>query len=163
MATTSSRAVYRTRQVVHALWPRIPVADLDYARQLMTEAESRLFAAMQRRDQRHALEVMRRLRANTDHRDLLIAALLHDCGKGSVPVWLRVMHVAAPGFGRTVGRRDNPGWRGAAYRLHRHVEISARLVEGAGCSALTVRLVAGAPTEDEAHFAALLYAADDAS
>jgi hypothetical protein len=148
---------------MHALWPRIPSSDLDYAMQLMTDAEARLFAAMQRRDQRHAIEVMRRLRAETDHRDLLIAALLHDCGKGDVPVWLRVLHVAVPRFGRALGRDGHPGWRGAASRLHRHVEISARLVESAGCSELTVRLVAGTHREDEAPYAALLYAADDAS
>jgi hypothetical protein len=163
MAITSSRAVYRTRQVVHALWPRIASTDLESALSLMTTAERSLFEAMQRRDQRHALEVMRRLRIETEHRDLLIAALLHDCGKGAVPVWLRILHVAAPQVGRTLGRRDDAGWRGAAYRLHRHVEISARLVEAAGCSKLTVRLVAGTPTEEEAALAALLYAADDAS
>jgi hypothetical protein len=93
----------------------------------------------------------------------VLAALLHDCGKGAVPVWLRILHVAVPQAGRTLGRQDDAGWRGAAYRLHRHVEISARLVEAAGCSKLTVRLVAGTPTEEEAALAALLYAADDAS
>ena len=163
MATTSSRALYRSRQVYHALWPRIPADDLEYARRLMTEAEARLFKAMQRRDQRHALEVMRRLRETTETRDLLIAALLHDCGKGDVPVWLRILHVAAPQFGQTMGKRGARDWRGAAYRLHRHVEISAQLVHEAGCSALTVRLIAGTHSPDEAHLASLLYAADDAS
>ena len=163
MATTSSRALYRSRQVVHALWPRIPAEDLAYAHELMTAVEARLFNAMQRRDQRHALEVMRRLRVTTDERDLLIAALLHDCGKGDVPVWLRIVHVVAPRFGRAAGKEGDKGWRGAAYRLHRHVEISARLVQEAGCSALTVRLVGGTHTADEAPFAAMLWAADDAS
>jgi hypothetical protein len=163
MATTSSRAFYRSRQVLHALWPRIPAEELEYALQLMTDAEERLFRAMQRRDQRHALEVMRRLRVSIEERDMLIAALLHDCGKGDVPVWLRIVHVAVPRFGRIVGREDHPGWRGAAHRLHRHVEISARLVQEAGCSELTVRLVGGTHEEHEAHLAHLLRTADDAS
>ena len=163
MATTSSRALYRSRQVYHALWPRIAAEDLETALQLMTNAESRLFNAMQRRDQRHALEVMRRLRNSTEERDLLVAALLHDCGKGDVPVWLRVLHVAVTGFGQRTGKEGAPGWRGAAYRLHRHVEISAKMVHAAGCSELTVRLVGGTFTHDEAWKAALLRAADDAS
>ncbi len=150
MATASSRAFYRSRQVFHALWPRIPADDLEYAMQLMTAAEARLFGAMERRDQRHALEVMHRLREATEERDVLIAALLHDCGKGAVPVWLRILHVVAPQFGRIAGKEGAPGWRGSAYRLQHHVEISARLVQEAGCSELTVRLVGGTHREDEA-------------
>ena len=163
MATASSRALYRTRQVFHALWPHVPEEDLEDARLLMSPAEERLFASMERRDQRHALEVMRRLREHTDKRDMLIAALLHDCGKGAVPVWLRVLHVAAPRVGRIVGKEGAPGWRGAAYRLHHHVELSTKLVQDAGSTDATVRLVAGKPREDEAWMARLLYQADDAS
>ena len=163
MAITSSRAVYRTRQVYHALWPRIAIEELTFAEQLMTPAEARLFRAMERRDQRHALEVMNRLRERTDNRDVLIAALLHDCGKGDVPVWLRILHVAVPSFGRTFGREGDEGWRGAAFRLHRHVEISAALVRGAGCSELTVHLVGGTHRPGEAHLARMLYEADDES
>ena len=163
MAITSSRALYRTRQVVNALWPRIAARDLEYARVLMTEQEARLFQAMERRDQRHALEVMRRLRQVSDERALLIAALLHDCGKGAVPVWLRIAHVVAPQFGRMVGRDGHRGWRSAAYRLHHHVALSAQLVREAGSSETTVRLVAGTHHPEEEHLAQLLYEADDAS
>jgi hypothetical protein len=162
MATASFRPLYRSRQVFHALWPRIAADDLQFARGLMTEAERLLFEGMQVRDQRHALAVMRRLQA-TDERDLLIAALLHDCGKGDVPVWLRIAHVVAPRFGRLTGKEGARGWRGAAWRLHRHVAISAQLVQYAGCSAVTVRLVAGTHSPEEAWMAELLYAADDAS
>lgn len=163
MAIASSRALYRSRQVLHALWPRIPAQELEYALALMTEAEARLFHAMERRDRRHALEVMRRIRDATEHRDALIAALLHDCGKGSVPVWLRILHVAVPQFGRIAGKDGHDGWRGAAYRLHHHVHLSAQLVREAGSSEVTVRLVGGTHREDEAELARLLYAADDAS
>jgi hypothetical protein len=163
MATTSFRALYRTRQVYHALWPRIDADDLSAAHMLMTNAQRRLFDSMPRRDRRHALEVMRRLRRDTEARDLLLAALLHDCGKGDVPVWLRILHVWAPRLGAAAGRAGAPGWRGAAYRLHHHVELSARLAQDAGCSALTVRLIGGTHTPDEARAAALLWAADDES
>jgi hypothetical protein len=129
----------------------------------MSPAERALFETMERRDQRHALEVMRRVRTDIDDRDVLVAALLHDCGKGSVSVWLRVLHVAAPQVGRLAGKEGAPGWRGAAYRLHHHVELSARLAHEAGCSDFTVRLVRGTHTQDEAHLARILRAADDAS
>jgi hypothetical protein len=141
----------------------VPAEDLADARLLMSPAEERLFASMERRDQRHALEVMRRLREHTDQRDVLIAALLHDCGKGAVPVWLRVLHVVMPRLGRVAGKEGAPGWRGAAYRLHHHVDLSAKLVKEAGSSEATVRLVAGKPRKDEAWMARLLYQADDAS
>ena len=161
--TASSRALYRSRQVLHALWPRIDANDLEAAHRVMTAAEARLFGAMQRRDQRHALEVMRRVQAGTDKRDVLVAALLHDCGKGDVPVWLRILHVLSPRVGQVVGKAGDRGWRGAAYRLHRHVELSEELVREAGGSEVTVRLIGGRHTEDEAWMAALLWAADDAS
>jgi hypothetical protein len=163
LSATSSRALYRSRQVLHALWPRIRKDEFEHAVGLLTETEQPLFLAMERRDQRHAIEVMRRLQASIDHRDVLVAALLHDCGKGHVPVWLRILHVVAPGFGRAAGKPEHRGWRGAAYRLHRHVELSAELVREAGGSELTVRLVEGSHTEDEAWMAELLRAADDAS
>ena len=164
MATTSSpRALYRSRQVLHALWPRLAAEDLAFALQIMTPPEERLFNAMERRDQRHALEVMRRLRAGIEERDVLVAALLHDCGKGGVPVWLRIMNVAAPKLVQLAGRKGATGWRGAAYRLEHHVQLSTRLCEDAGCGGLTVRLVGGTATPEEAWKAELLYAADDAS
>ena len=129
----------------------------------MTGPESRLFDAMQLRDRRHALEVMRRARERTDNRDVLIAALLHDCGKGDVAVWLRILHVLAPAFGRLVGKQGARGWRGAAWRLDHHEALSVRLVQAAGCSEVTVRLVGGTHTEDESWMAEVLRAADDAS
>lgn len=136
---------------------------MEFACGLMTVAEARLFSAMERRDQRHALAVMRRLRAEVEERDALVAALLHDCGKGGVPVWLRILHVAAPGFGAAVGRQDSRGWRGSAFRLHHHVTLSAELAQAAGCSEVTVRLIAGRHLPEETRLAERLWAADDQS
>jgi hypothetical protein len=64
-------------------------------------AEYALFHSMERRDQRHGLEVMRRLRfgGETD-RELLTAALLHDCGKGAVPAFA---YVVTPALVRRLG------------------------------------------------------------
>jgi hypothetical protein len=158
------RPFYRTRQVWHALRPRIQRDDLSLAAQLLTERESLLFYAMEKRDQRHALEVTRRLMTAgvVDH-DLLAAALLHDCGKGAVPVWLRIMKVLAPPFVRSTGLKGVSGWRGAAYRLAHHPEIGAQKAEDAGSSPATVRLIAGHVIAGEETNLLLLQSADDAS
>jgi HD domain len=157
-----ARPLYRSRQVLHALRPRIEAGELDTARELLSVPEARLFFSMERRDQRHALEVTGRLREKTDERALLVAALLHDCGKGSVPVWLRILNVLSPA---AVGgmASDGDGWRGAAYRLRHHAEIGAEMAREAGCASLTVRLIEGHVTPEEATQMELLRAADDAS
>ncbi len=158
-----ARALYRTRQVVHALRPQIDDADLEYARSLLNAAQGDLFFAMQRRDQRHALEVASRLRPQTDNPDLLTAALLHDCGKGAVPVWLRILNVLSPALLGHLAAENGPSWRRAAYRLAHHARLGARLAADAGSSATTVRLIRGEAEPDEAPLLALLYAADDES
>jgi hypothetical protein len=149
--------------VLHALRPRIDADELTRARELLSEAESRLFFAMERRDQRHALEVARRLQVTTDEPAVLVAALLHDCGKGSVPVWLRVLNVVAPWLVKAVAQDGSAGWRAAAQRLRRHAAIGAELAAAAQSSPVTVRLIRGHVEPDEVWMQALLLAADDAS
>jgi HD domain len=157
-----SRALYRSRQVLQALRPQLNASDLDFARELLSEPEADLFFAMERRDQRHALEVTLRIRRGTDDRSLLVAALLHDCGKGGVPVWLRILNVIWPAAtGMLAG--DGCGWRAPAYRLRYHAELGSEKAREAGSSETTVRLIHGHVEPDEAWRYALLLAADDAS
>ncbi|HLF78846.1 MAG TPA: HD domain-containing protein [Dehalococcoidia bacterium] len=159
-----TRALYRSRQVLHALRPRLDAEHLRWAHDLLSEGEQRLFTSMHKRDQRHAIEVARKLRIQgLDHRDLLAAALLHDCGKGHAPVWLRITNVLAPRLVRRVAAQEANGWRGAAHRLAHHVELSAMAALEAGASLTTVRLVRGHPEPHEASLLSLLTAADDAS
>ncbi|MGE0056607.1 MAG: HD domain-containing protein [Dehalococcoidia bacterium] len=159
-----ARAAYRTRQVAHALNPRVVHTDLEWARQVLSAAEARLFFEMHKRDQRHALEVARRLRDQAiDDLDLLKAALLHDCGKGDVPVWLRIVKVLHPHFVRRAGDETSGGWRGAAYRLTHHPEIGAHRVLHAGAGETVSALIRGHVHPDDADRLALLIAADDAS
>ena len=72
----------------------------------LTPAQLALFESMHRADQRHGLDVVRALRA--DHqidRDLLLAGLLHDCGKGrGLHVWHRVGWSLTDRYGPRVGR-----------------------------------------------------------
>jgi hypothetical protein len=130
----------------------------------LNEAQRELFFAMEKRDQRHALEVARRLRTGgVSDADVLVAALLHDCGKGGVPVWLRVLKVVSPSITERAALEGGENWRGAAFRLVHHAAIGAALAEAAGSSSTTVRLIHGQPAADEAQRLALLEAADNAS
>ena len=158
------RAVYRTRQVWLALRPRIGHDDPLVAMELLAPHQAALFRAMERRDQRHALEVMRRLEdVGVRERDLLVAALLHDCGKGAVPIWLRIVKVLSPGTLTNIARPAGPRWRTAAYRLLHHAELGAVLAEAAGVSALTASLIRGRVDAESQPRLMLLMAADDAS
>ena len=158
------RPLYRSRQVWYALRPKLDGAKLEAACMLLTEAETGLFFAMQRRDQRHALEVYCRLgEAGITDRNVLAAALLHDCGKGAVPVWLRILYVLRPSAVDTLAREHSTGFRHAAWRLRHHEAISARTALAAGSSAPTIRFIEGRPLPDEAALFAAFLAADDAS
>ncbi len=160
----AGQALYRSRQVWHALRPRIDDDELAEACVLMSEQEARIFFSMQRRDQRHALEVRHRLlELGSEEHDLLIAALLHDCGKGAVPVWLRIAWVAWPQAVRVLAKDGATGLRGAAYRLINHPSLGARRAEAAGSGPTTVRLIEGKALASEQGLAELLRAADDAS
>jgi len=117
---------------------------------LLTPAQMALFRQMPRYDQRHSLHVARALRAiGYDDPDSLIAALLHDVAKSAGPLrlWHRVAIVLLQAFARRwlsclareVAPRD---WRYPFY-IHRvHPHIGARWAEEAGCSSLTVWLIA---------------------
>jgi hypothetical protein len=179
----SARPLYRARQVLLALFPRVGDSDLSEARALLSAGEYDLFRRMELCDQRHGIEVMRRLRGlGVDDRDALAAALLHDCGKGWVPVWLRIEYVRKPEKVMAMSRKAVPpdasrsgrnnGARTleertiemAAYRLVHHAHLGAERARAAGAGAVTVRLISGiVSSEEERRLLALLEAADDAS
>jgi hypothetical protein len=149
---------------MHALRPRIDATDVAFARSLLTDRERDLFDAMERRDQRHAVAVLAKVRVHTEDHDVLIAALLHDCGKGAVPVWLRILKVVSPGMLSRVAHADeSKGWRYAAYRLHTHESFGERMAREAGVTEGAVRLIAGRTGPEDAWKVAILEAADDES
>jgi len=131
-----------------------------------TPAQRVLFDRMHLADRRHGLDVVGRLRAggNTDS-DLLLAALLHDAGKGRTGIWPRVAWSLGQAYGAWVWRAAGvlPGMRRALTRLGVHAEESARMAELAGCSPRTVDLIRhqAAPRDPELGHALRL--ADDAS
>ena len=160
------RPLYRSRQFFAALRPRVDASLRDEAFVLLAEPQRRLFASMMTRDQQHCLDVYRRLRAaGHDEADLLIAALLHDCGKGPVALWHRVVFVLLQGAAPALLRRialesDGAGWRATMHRCLHHEALGAQLARAAGCSARTAALIRG-EAEDRALVA--LHNADEAS
>jgi hypothetical protein len=163
-AAPLARALYRSRQVWHALRPKIDNAALASARNLLNEDQADLFFSMQRRDQRHALEVYGRLQdAGVADPSTLTAALLHDIGKGAVPVWLRILYVLRPSAVDRLAKEDAPGVKGAAWRLCHHEAIGARKALAAGSSETTMRFIEGRPLVDEEALYKALVAADDVS
>jgi hypothetical protein len=98
-----------------------------------------------------------------------VAGLLHDCGKGDVGVWPRVVHalgqawggwvVAAAGGAPGIGRRFRP----ALERLRDHPELSARLAAEAGCGPRIVELIRYQEEPRDPEYGELLRLADEAN
>ena len=160
------RPLYRSRQFFSSLRPRVDPSLRDEAFPLLAEPQRRLFDSMTPRDQQHGLDVYRRLRdAGESDADLLVAALLHDCGKGDVRLWHRVAFVLLQGAAPALLRRialasDGASVRATMYRCLHHEALGAQVARAAGCSERTAALIRG---EGDAQALAALHAADDAS
>jgi hypothetical protein len=163
------RPTYRARQFRDHLFARVSPEERAVAHALLPTAAARVFDAMPRADQRHALEVVARLRSTgqTDS-DLLAAALLHDAGKGRrLRLWHRVVAVLVEAFAPSrmdaLASRDPSSWRHPFY-VHRHHEaLSARAALDAGCRPRVAAFIVGVPEGPDAQLAAALRAADAAS
>jgi hypothetical protein len=145
---------------------RVSQAEREALAERLTRSELALFDSMQLADRRHGLDVMADLagRGATDA-DLLLAGLLHDCGKGPR---VRFTHRVAWSLGQHYGAWI---WRAAAHMptfrtglaaMRDHAERSARMAAEAGCSARAVDLIRNQenPTDDEGR---LLLEADEAN
>ncbi len=131
-----------------------------------TPAQLALFDAMPVADRRHGLDVVADLRARgAVDPDLMVAGLLHDCGKGSS---VRLLHRVAWSLGQRYGAWI---WRVAGHLptferglagMRDHPTRSAALAARAGCTARTVELIRNqeVPTDDAGR---LLLAADEAN
>jgi len=131
-----------------------------------TAEQGRLFDSMHVADRRHGLDVVATLRADrvTDP-DVLVAALVHDAGKGATGVWPRVAYSLGQLLGPRVWRAAAmlPGFGPALERLRDHPERSAALANAAGCSARTVDLIRYQDDPRDPEFGELLRLADEAN
>ena len=164
----ASRALYRSRQFFGSVRPHVDAARRDEALRLLTDRQRALFTTMTVRDQQHCLAVYQSLR-DQGHSDvaLLVAALLHDAGKGRIALWHRVAYVlldatSPRALDRVARPGDGAGWREALYRCRHHPALGAGLARDAGCSPDTVALIReDASLSDERP--ATLRAADEAA
>ena len=132
----------------------------------ITPAQMALFDSMHVADRRHGLDVVASLEAEgVSERDVLLAGLLHDAGKGDTGVWPRVAYALAGAYGRWVLRiaRWVPGFTSALERLRTHAESSAALAAAVGCPARTVALIRFQDAPVDPEFGELLRLADEAN
>jgi hypothetical protein len=132
----------------------------------LSSRQLRLFDWMHVADRRHGLDVVASLRAEgVEDAELLMAALLHDAGKGPR---VRLVHRVAWSLGQKYGEwvwnlsSHMPTFRTGLGRLRDHAARSADLAREAGCSARTVELIRSeeTPTDDAGR---LLLSADEAN
>lgn len=144
-------------------------AEVARLRLWLDEPQLALFLRMQPADQRHCLKVFEVLRRDGwEDRDLLQAALLHDCGKAAarLSVWHRVLidvgKERLPKALRWLSRRA-PRWLAEPLRVGLdHDEIGALAARQAGCSSRTVALIRGARDRSLADQSLALELADGA-
>ena len=156
----------KTRQVVGHLRARVAPDERDEVAGWLSPAELALFDAMHVADRRHGLDVAAMLRrGGVRDRDVLAAAVLHDCAKGNTGVLPRIAFSLGERHGAWIPRVAGvmPAARRSLERLRVHAEASAALAESAGCSPRTVELIRHQDAPVDPVMGRLLKLADEAS
>jgi len=157
----------RIRQFVRYTTGRVPSAERDALAGWLTPAQLKLFDEMHRADRRHGLDVVATLRkAGHSDPDLLVAGLLHDCGKGrALHVWHRVGWSLSEHYGDGVRRAllRVPTFTRAFATIAAHADKSAEMAAEAGCSPATVDLIRHQSEPVDQDLGVALQLADEAS
>jgi hypothetical protein len=136
--------VTKVRQTKRHLLAQVPARERDTVAEWLSAPQLAVFDGMRVADRRHGLDVVVALRAagETD-REVLLAGLLHDAGKGDTGMIPRIVHALGQAGMGWVGTlvRWWPGMPATLRRLRDHAELSAAMAEAAGCSARTVELI----------------------
>lgn len=139
-------SIYRLRQFLRALEEQRAPVERGFVEAYLDERGRRLFYAMPPRDRVHAARTARLLlHAEGSDRDLVIAGLLHDVGKGEQQLWHRagyvLLNATAPALLQRIAR---PGgdWRGAICRLRDHARRGAEMARSLGYGENVYRLIA---------------------
>jgi len=167
MGSSRSWWACKARQFGRHLVARVAPAERAGLATWLTPAQLALFDGMPVADRRHGTDVLERLRTlGSDDRDLLLAGLFHDAGKGcSIRLWHRIAWSLGERLGPWVQQLAArlPGGGDAMARLRDHAERSAALALAAGCGVRAAGLIRGDAPPADAAAAALLHAADEAS
>lgn len=134
----------KIRQARRHLLARVARGEREALAGWLTPAQLALFDAMHVADRRHGLDVVAVLRAEgTTEPEVLLAGLLHDCGKGDAGLVSRVLvalEQAHLGWPARISSAPPP-LRRTLQRLRDHAELSAGLAAEAGCPERTVELI----------------------
>jgi hypothetical protein len=155
----------KARQLGRHLVARVSARERDELAAWLRPSELELFDAMHVADRRHGLDVAAVLRrGGIRDRDVLAAAVLHDCAKGDTGPLPRIAWSLGEAFGPRVWSiaRRVPGWNAALTRLENHAEASARLVESAGLPPFAVDLVRYQAEPQDPTYGTAFHAADEA-
>jgi hypothetical protein len=138
--------LYRISQVWRMKTRRLQPEEQRWVQQHLTPAQFALFLSQQLGDQVHAYTVAHTL-ATQQYPDepLIIAALLHDCGKApGVSLFHRTLVVLLKRFAPHVLHRLQPtqsGWRAPLARAWYHPQLGAALAEAVNCSPDVVTII----------------------
>ena len=136
-----------TRRFFRGLRGSLSPAEERAVHQLLGPAELRLFASLQGRERRHALDVLTWLRANASPSDeLLLAALLHNTGKGALHAHERILHVLLLQFAPRTARSASliaaaAGWDTPSRRCATTPSAEQLRLAAIGCSPRVCELV----------------------
>src|SRR3546814_355609 len=137
-----SRSRYRVRQFTRGLRPHLRAAEVAEARGRLSRGEFELFLNAQPRDRRHSIDLYRLLQQQGASDPMLVAALMHDVGKGQIATWHRVAFVLLGPLSGIVGSQTGARWRRAIWRLRHHARLSAEMLHRVGSSPRVIAIVA---------------------
>jgi hypothetical protein len=157
----------KARQLGRHIAARVRPVERAALAEWLTPAQLALFDGMPAADRRHGLDVVAALEAaSVGDRDVHLAGLFHDAGKGrTVRLWHRVAwsmgEILGPWVHHAAARL--PGGGDAMARLRDHTERSAELAAAVGCPSRSVALIRGDSAAGGEASLLALHAADEAS